>query len=117
MEWLTADWVRCSSRAVCVKLLVRARVQNARSCLLSRGVFIHESRSSFPCKLRGAFIAPKLLNGTDMAQGWRDGVNRCFVIKKMQRGSLFARKCVCSVTHLPDAKRPRAGLRLGFVPL
>src|SRR5215472_10293001 len=109
MEWLTADWVRCSSRAVCVKLLLRARLQNARSCLLSRGEFIHESRSSFPCELRGAFIAPKFLSGTDMAQGGDDGKNHRFVIKKIQTGSLFARKCVGRVTHLPDAKRPRAG--------
>src|SRR6516162_3704598 len=117
MEWLTADWVRCSSRAVCVKLLVRASVRNARSCLLSRGKFIHESRSSFPCELRGAFIAPKFLNGTDMAQDEHDGKKQRFVIKKIQTGSLFARKCVCRVTHLPDAKRPQAALRLGFVPL
>jgi ABC-type nitrate/sulfonate/bicarbonate transport system substrate-binding protein len=53
----------------------------------------------------------------DMAHGWRDGKNRCFVIKKIQTGSLFARKCGCRVTRLPAAKRPRAGLRLGFVPL
>ena len=52
-----------------------------------------------------------------MAQGERDGENHRFVIKKIQTGSLFARKCVCRVTHLPDAKRPRTGLRLGFVPL
>jgi len=52
-----------------------------------------------------------------MAQGERDGENHRFVIKKIQTGSLFARKCVCRVTHLPDAKRPQAALRLGFVPL
>jgi hypothetical protein len=67
IEWLTPDWVRCSSRAACVKLPVRASAQNARTCRLSRGVLMYESGSSFPSELRAAIFAPKAADGTRMA--------------------------------------------------
>jgi hypothetical protein len=47
-----------SSRAVCVKLPVRARITNAWSCRLSRGPFINELVSSKPVILCRALIRP-----------------------------------------------------------
>ena len=46
MECETADWVRKSSRAVWVKLPVRARMRKAWSWRLSMGGFIDEIGSS-----------------------------------------------------------------------
>ena len=58
IEWLTALCVRKSSRAVWVKLPVRARIRNAWSCRLSRGPFINERGSSYPSDLLAALIRP-----------------------------------------------------------
>ena len=96
------DCVRCSSRAVCVKLPVRANTENARSCLLSRGAFIHEYDSSLSWVFRLAFIAPAKPIGTYTAQFANGDAKTPFVIKKKQT-------IVPSVVH----KR----LRVGFVPL
>jgi hypothetical protein len=59
MEWLMADWDRNNSRPAAVKLAVRARVANARSCRLSSGDRRHEFSSSFIAKTNVAFIAPE----------------------------------------------------------
>ena|ERR1700733_7896571 len=66
------DCVRCGSRAVCVKLPVRASTQNARNCRLSRGAFIHESDSWFASESREAVIAPTGNSGALAAMTARD---------------------------------------------
>ena len=56
IEWLIADWERCSSFAVVVKLAVRARIEKARSCLLSSGCDMDEWVSSSTAERRKLFI-------------------------------------------------------------
>ncbi len=103
MEWLMADWVSCSSRAVCVKLLVRASTLNARNCRLSSGWLIYEFDSWFPFGFGGAFITPK------MEQWHRKGLNHgaTKILREMNK-KIHAVKMF-------SATRP--ALRLGFVPL
>lgn len=96
------DWVKFNSRAVCVKLPVRARTENARNCLLSSGAFIYEFHSSFPSKLSVAVIAPKLIGGTRIA--------------KCRNGELKAPR-VNKKIQLVNLSQTRRALQLGFVPL
>ena len=58
IEWLIADCDRCSSLAVVVKLAVRARMEKARSGLLSSGCDMDERDSSFASKSRKLFLHP-----------------------------------------------------------
>src|SRR5262245_45266721 len=100
-----ADWVKCNSRAVCVKLAVRANVANARSCRLSSGGVINEFPSSFQSKLPQAADRPSGGSGIAIAKSPGSKPNP---LAKEQNEPNFPKR---EWTHIETRLRATGGLR------